>query len=167
MNALLELKPYPTSVAALKALRDHGLRLAYLSNLTPTLLAGLSRAAGISDLFEHSLSTDRVRAYKPDPRAYQMAEKAFGLWREEILFSAFGGWDAAGARSFGMPTFWVNPTGVPTENLGVVPNATGSALTDLVTYAVGWAAGDCCQRRTLTVGAAFTISTPRCQGFPA
>jgi len=34
---------------------------------------------------------------KPDARAYQMAETAFKLPRERILFAAFGGWDAAGA----------------------------------------------------------------------
>jgi 2-haloacid dehalogenase len=30
---------------------------------------------------------------------------AFTLKREEILFAAFAGWDAAGAKWFGYPTF--------------------------------------------------------------
>jgi hypothetical protein len=29
-----------------------------------------------------------------------MAETAFGLQRENIAFAAFGGWDAAGVRSY-------------------------------------------------------------------
>jgi len=43
-------------------------------------------------LVTHVLSTDRVRAYKPDPRAYQMGVDAFGLPRDAIAFGAFGGW---------------------------------------------------------------------------
>ena len=64
--------------------------------------------SGLENIFEPHLSTDRVSAYKPDPRAYQMGVDAFGLSRQEIAFVAFGGWDAAGARSYGYPTFWVN-----------------------------------------------------------
>jgi 2-haloacid dehalogenase len=56
------------------------------------------------------------------------------LRREEILFVAFAGWDAAGAKSFGYPTFWVNRLGLPHEELGVLPDASGSNLTDLVEY---------------------------------
>ena len=37
-----------------------------------------------------------MKAYKPDPRAYQMGVDVFGLQREDIVFAAFAGWDAAG-----------------------------------------------------------------------
>jgi FMN phosphatase YigB (HAD superfamily) len=60
-----------------------------------------------------------VRAYKPDPRAYQIAIEAFGLARADIVFAAFGGWDAAGAKSFGYRTFWCNRLKLPTEQLDV------------------------------------------------
>ncbi len=69
---------------------------------------------------------------QPDPRAYRMALDAFGLTREEIAFVAFAGWDAAGARWFGYPTFWVNRLGLPAEELGVTADATGASLSDLV-----------------------------------
>jgi 2-haloacid dehalogenase len=46
-----------------------------------------------------------------------MAVDAPKLRREEILFAAFGGWDAAGAKAFGFPTFWVNRMGSPLEEL--------------------------------------------------
>ena len=90
--------------------------------------------AGLEGVFEHVLSTDQIRAYKPDPRAYQMAIDAFKLKREEILFAAFAGWDAAGAKWFGYPTFWVNRLNLPGEELGVTPDATGHDLTDLVSF---------------------------------
>ncbi len=63
-----------------------------------------------------------------------MGIDALRLAREEILFVAFAGWDAAGAKSFGYPTFWVNRLGLPQEELGVFPNASGRDLTDLVSF---------------------------------
>jgi 2-haloacid dehalogenase len=134
MDAFLQFKPWPDSVAALKAMRKAGLRLAPLSTFTEKMLITLCSNAGVADLFEHYLTTDRVRAFKPDPRAYQMAEDTFKLRREEIVFAAFGGWDAAGAKSFGLNTFWVNRLGVPVEELGVTPDKVGSTLTELADY---------------------------------
>jgi 2-haloacid dehalogenase len=134
MEAFLQLKPWPDSVVALKAMREAGIRLAYVSNFTPEMLETNTKNAGATDLFEHMLSTDAVKAYKPDPRAYQMAERAFGLPRQNIAFAAFGGWDAAGARSFGFSTFWVNRLDAPLEELGVRPDAVGRTLSELAAY---------------------------------
>ena len=80
------------------------------------------------------LSTDRVKAYKTDPRAYKMPEDAFKLPRKSIVFAAFGGWDAAGAKSFGLNTFWVNQVNATLEELGVKPDAIGRTLLDLAKY---------------------------------
>lgn len=70
-----------------------------------------------------NLSTDRVRAFKPDPRACQMGVEGLGLRREEIVFAAFGRWDAAGAKAFGYPTFWVNRAGILGRVAPSAPNA--------------------------------------------
>ena len=50
------------------------------------------------------------------------------------MFAAFGGWDAAGAKAFGYPTFWANRLGLPLEQLGVVPDATGTGMPGLVDF---------------------------------
>ncbi len=134
MEAYLRLAPWPDSAQALRTMAAAGLRLAYLSNMTATMLAENSNNAGIADLFEAMLSTDAVKAYKPDGRAYRMAETALRLPRERIVFAAFGGWDAAGARAFGLDTFWVNRLGQPAEKLGEVADGTGPTLTDLAGY---------------------------------
>ena len=136
MDVYLQLKPFPDSATALKTMRDAGIRLAYVSNFTPAMLKLNSENAGIADLFEFALSTDLVKAFKPDPRAYQMAENAFKIPRESIAFAAFGGWDAAGARSFGLHTFWVNRFDAPLEELGVKPDAQGGTLTELAKYLI-------------------------------
>jgi 2-haloacid dehalogenase len=53
---------------------------------------------------------------------------------EEILFPAFAGGDAAGAKLFGYPTFWVNRRGQPAEALGAMADGTGAGMADLVRF---------------------------------
>ncbi len=136
MNAWLDIKAHPDAVPALTSLRQAGLRLRFLTNLTAPMIEAAVRGSGLTGFFEDALSTDRVRTYKPDPRAYSMGVEAFGLRREEIAFAAFGGWDAAGATWFGYPTFWVNRLGLPVEQLGVAPDGVGRDLADLARFVV-------------------------------
>lgn len=134
MNAYLELKAWPDVRPALQSLKDMGIRLAPLSNLTPAMLDANIKSSGLDGIFEQVLSTDKIKTYKPDPRAYQLAIDAFKLKREEILFIPSSGWDAAGAKAFGYTTFWVNRLNLPTEKLGVVPDAVGQTLTDMLDF---------------------------------
>lgn len=134
MQANLALKAWPDAPSGLRSLKKRGIRLALLSNMTKNMLDAGIRNARLDDIFELVLSTDQIRTHKPDPRAYQMAIDRCKLKREEILFAAFAGWDVAGAKWFGYPTFWVNRLGVPPEELGVSPDATGRDLTDLVDF---------------------------------
>jgi len=99
MQGFLALQAHPDASPGLDALRAAGIRLAFLSNMTEPMLQSAIRNAGFDGLFDHVLSTDRVGAYKPDPRAYRMGLDAFGRKREEIVFAAFGGWDAAGGAN--------------------------------------------------------------------
>lgn len=135
MNAYLELKAWPDVPVPLARLRESGVRLALLSNATDAILSAGIRNANLENAFEHVLSTDSIQTYKPDPRAYQLAVDAFGLRKEEILFVAFAGWDAAGAKAFGYPTFWMNRLGLPPEQLGTLPDGTGNNLDALVGFA--------------------------------
>jgi 2-haloacid dehalogenase len=66
-----------------------------------------------------------------------MGPDAFKLPKEEIAYAAFAGWDAAGAKWFGYPTFWVNRANAPVEELGVTPDGTGVGMADLVKFVLG------------------------------
>ena len=140
MQSYLSLKAWPDVVPALKQLRDAGIRMAFLSNLTNAMLDAVVTNSALGGYFESHLSTDLVGAFKPDRRAYQMGVNAFKLPKEEIVFAAFGGWDAVGAKWFGYPTFWVNRAGVPVEELGVVPDGMGAGLADLVKFVIAYEA---------------------------
>jgi 2-haloacid dehalogenase len=88
MEAYIGLRCWPDVPDALRSLKKAGIRLAFLSNMTAGMLEAGIRNSQLESLFDHVLSTDRVKAYKPDPRAYQMGLDAFGLKRDQILFAA-------------------------------------------------------------------------------
>ena len=134
MGAYLKLEAWPDVLPTLRALKGAGIRLAFLSNFTQEMLESCTWHAGLDGFFELTLSTDRARAFKPHPHAYQLGVDAFGLQREEMAFAAFAAWDVAGARWFGYPTFWVNRLRQPAEELGVVADATGDGLAPLVDF---------------------------------
>ncbi len=117
MEAYLTLSPFPEIAAALEALGN--VPCSILSNGTPSMLDGVVRNAGLAGRFQHVLSVDHVRTYKPHPIVYQLAETRLGIRREEIGFVSSNGWDAAGGKAFGFQAFWLKRQNAPSEVLGV------------------------------------------------
>jgi len=134
MQGYLELKAWPDVLPVLKSMKSGGLRMAFLSNFTAAMLERAVENSGLEGIFAEHLSTDRVKAFKPDTQAYRMATTAFGLKKEEIAFAAFAGWDVAGAKWFGFPTFWVNRAQAAPEELGAIPDGVGKDLNDLAAF---------------------------------
>jgi 2-haloacid dehalogenase len=133
LDAYSRLRAWPDVVPALRQLKDAGIRLGLLSNFSEEMLRANVESAALTGVFDQMLSTDPVRAFKPDPRAYRMALKAFRLNTEEIAFAAFAGWDAAGAKSFGYPTFWVNRQNDIEEELDAHADGSGT-IEELVRF---------------------------------
>ena len=84
--------------------------------------------------FDYAISTDAMQTYKPSPQAYQMAVEKLRLNKEQVLFVPFAGWDMAGAKWFGYPTFWLNRLNSPAEKLNAEPDGRGTTLNDLVEF---------------------------------
>jgi 2-haloacid dehalogenase len=134
MDAYLNLAPWPGVPEELAKLRRRGIRMAFLSNFTAAMLDANLTAAGLTEFFEPHMTTDRVKAYKPSPRAYQMGPDGFGIQKRSIAFAAFAAWDAAGAGWFGYPTVWVNRGGVAQEELDSRPEVTAKDLSGLTEF---------------------------------
>src|SRR3954449_1274443 len=137
LNAYLTLKPWPDAVAALRKLKASGVRIITIANFSPKMLKDNAVNAGIADLFDELLSTEANGTYKPDPRAYALGMERLKLGKDQIVFAAFGGWDAYGAKSFGYTTFWVNRFHLPMEELGIEPDGTSDNLEGLLTLVLG------------------------------
>jgi 2-haloacid dehalogenase len=129
LGAWLDVRPYPEVPGALSALAPR--RLGVLSNGNPDMLEAGLAAAALRDRFDSVLSVDDLGVYKPHPSVYEQALKAFGLPAERILFVSSNAWDAAGARSFGLPVAWVNRAGAPLERLGAPPSLVVADLAEL------------------------------------
>jgi 2-haloacid dehalogenase len=134
LNTYLEMPLWSDVPQPLSKLKAANLKLALLSNFSAMMLERNLVHAGIQNLFEYSISTDQARTYKPDPRAYDLGVKTFKLRRDEVLFVAFGGWDAWGAKEYGYTTFWVNRAGQPAERLQSAPDGAGPDLSSMLGF---------------------------------
>ena len=134
MSAYANLEVWPDAEEMLPKIRNAGVSLGILSNMTAHALeSGLTRAH-LRSLFSHVLSTDRIRSYKPARKAYQLGVDSLRLERDEVLFVAFAGWDVAGAAWFGYPTYWLNRLGAAPEELGASPQGVGTDLRSLLSF---------------------------------
>ncbi len=135
MDAYLHLEPFPEVRQALEALS--GCRLAILSNGSPRMLKAAVESAGLRGIFSRVLSVDAVKIYKPNPRVYRLAPQKLGVAKSAIGFVSANFWDIAGAKSFGLRTYWINRAHAPADELSLVTDATISSLTDLVAVVKG------------------------------
>lgn len=141
VDAYLHLLPWPDSADGLRRLRESGVRVITLANFSPAMLRSNAEHAGMIGLFDALISTDANHTYKPDPRAYGLGMERLHLAKDEIVFAAFGGWDAAGAKAFGYPTVWVNRFSQPVEQLGVLPDRTVADLDGLLDFVLDGMSG--------------------------
>jgi 2-haloacid dehalogenase len=120
MEAYRRLALFPDVAATLERLR--GLRLAILSNGSPSMLDPLVAHSGLDASIGDVLSVDAVKTYKPSPIVYQLAVDRLAMPASSIGFVSSNGWDACGAKAFGFTVFWINRTGAPVDALGVAPD---------------------------------------------
>lgn len=134
LDAYLTLRPFPENLEVLRELHRRGAVLGTLSNGTPAMLKAAIESAGMQDLLQHVLSVDAVRRYKTDPSAYGLGTAAIDAPASGIVFVSSNCWDAIGATWFGYRTFWVNRSGAPVDEMGILPNGTGASLVDLLAF---------------------------------
>lgn len=134
LDAYRHLTPWPDTADALRRLRDADVRVITIANFSPSMLRANADSAGLTPLFDALVSTDANHTFKPDPRAYQLGVDRLKLEKRDVVFAAFGGWDAAGAKSFGYPTVWVNRLNQPLEELGLHPDRTVTDLNGLLGF---------------------------------
>ncbi|MBI4997940.1 MAG: haloacid dehalogenase type II [Rhodocyclales bacterium] len=128
MNLYLSIAAYPEVPAMLAELKSRGIKLAILSNGSPTMLAAAADNAGIAAYFDAVLSVESVRVYKPHPAVYALAPQQLGVARTEVCFLSSNGWDAYSAKAFGFRVLWCNRFGQAAER---IPAAPDGEITDL------------------------------------
>jgi len=131
MNLYMVLSAYPEVPDTLKQLKAAGMKLAILSNGSPTMLAAAAGSAGIAELLDAVLSVEEVKIYKPHPAVYGLACKRFNAVASRICFVSSNGWDAYSAKAFGFRVVWCNRLGQAPEQIPETPDAQISTLAEL------------------------------------
>ena len=133
IGAWQTVRPYDDVIPALTGVRAGGTPTAVLTNGTRKSAGAALRNAGAHDLIDVLLSVEDVETYKPDPAVYRMAARRFEVKPERLVFVTSNGWDATGAREFGMTVIWCNRAAAPVETFGRAPSATIASLAELAT----------------------------------
>ena len=129
LDAYLDLSPFADAESALAALAR--LPRLILSNGTRAMLEPLVAATGLARHLDTILSVDAADIYKPSPRVYQLAVDYLKLLPVRVGFVSANGWDAAGAKAFGLTAIWINRTHAPVERHAPRPDAIVDTLADL------------------------------------
>ncbi len=106
----------------LKALKARGMKLAILSNGSPSMLAAVVAHCGLDDVFDAVLSVEEVGVFKPHPAVYGLAAQRLALPPARICFLSSNGWDAYSAKAFGFRVLWCNRFGQAPERIPATPD---------------------------------------------
>ena len=127
-----EMTPFPDTVAAVKKLKAAGLHLATFSFYSPAVQRASAQRAGVADLFDDFLSTERMAEVRPAPSAYDVIASKLHLEKGSIVYVTSAYWDVFGAKNSGYPTYLVKRVQSPEDKYGVHPDKTVADLTALV-----------------------------------
>ena len=108
LNLYKILSPFKEVPEVLKLLKEKNLKLAILSNGTPSLLNELVKNNNLENIFDDLFSIEEVKVYKPDPKVYELPIKRYNLQAREITFLSANTWDVSGGGNFGYKSVWVN-----------------------------------------------------------
>jgi putative hydrolase of the HAD superfamily len=108
MSALFDrvresLTPIEPTVALLKELRERGLKLYGLSNMSESIFEHLRSLHGFFGAFEGIVVSARVKLVKPDPAIYEHLRGEFGLDFGESVFIDDLPRNVESARRLGLP----------------------------------------------------------------
>jgi 2-haloacid dehalogenase len=130
MQSWLRPEPYEDAFKGLQEMKDR-YPLAILSNGSRGMLKKGLNHAGLESFFDHVLSVDEVKVFKPSPKVYGLAPNRLGVCKERILFVSSNSFDVVGAKKYGFQTAWIRREEVPLDPLGETPDYVVSSFEEL------------------------------------
>ena len=121
LNLYKALSPFKEVPETLKKLKERNLRLAILSNGTPSLLTQLVKNNNIDNLFDDLFSIEEVGIYKPDAKVYDLPIKKYKIEKNQVAFLSANTWDVSGGGNYGYQSIWVNRNNDIFDNLDYKP----------------------------------------------
>lgn len=138
LDAMRALPAHPEVQDALSGLKEHGFRLATLTNSSPSMIESQLASSGLAHLFDATLSVDRVRKFKPARAVYDMAARELGEESSELWLVAAHNWDTTGAMSAGWNAAFVQRPGMVLGPLDKTPQVIGKDLDEVASGLIGY-----------------------------
>ena len=132
LNLYKVLSPFKEVPETLKKLKERNLKLAILSNGTPSLLTQLVKSNNIDNLFDDLFSIEEVGIYKPDNKVYDLPIKKYKIEKNQVAFLSANTWDVSGGGNYGYQSIWVNRNNNIFDNLDYKPISQIKNLTELI-----------------------------------
>ena len=104
----LRLAMFPEVPDVLDALHKH-YKLILLSHGTQSMLEQVVEYNLLAPLLDMVLSVDKVQAYKPELKAYELVIQTVDLPESAFGYVGVNPMDIAGAKAYGMKTIWQYP----------------------------------------------------------
>jgi 2-haloacid dehalogenase len=121
-ESLANWQPFPDTVEALRKLKGR-YQLAVISNVDDDLFASTAPKLGV--VFDHVITAQQARCYKPCVRIFELAEERIAVSREQWLHVGQSIYhDVIPAQSLGIATVWVNRPS-PRPGAGAATSAAG------------------------------------------
>ena len=121
LNLYKILSPFKEVPEVLKLLKEKNLKLAILSNGTPSLLNELVKSNNLENIFDDIFSIEEVGVYKPDSKVYDIPIKKYNIKKNEVAFLSANTWDVSGGGNYGFNSIWVNRNNNIFDNLDYKP----------------------------------------------
>ncbi len=115
------LSPFSEVKETLNKLKKKNLKLAILSNGTPSLLENLIKNNNLENIFDDIFSIEEVSIFKPDSKVYDLPVNKYNIKKEEVLFLSANTWDVSGGGNYGYNSVWVNRNKNIFDNLDYQP----------------------------------------------
>ncbi len=100
-------RPFPGAFATLEKLREHGLKLACVTNKPARFTQPLLQALGLSEKLDLVLSGDSLPRKKPDALPLSHVASVFGIEPAQLLMVGDSPVDSGAARAAGCPVVCV------------------------------------------------------------
>ena len=132
-ESIRDWPPFPDTTAALRKLKTK-YKLAIISNIDDDLLAYSLRLIGVP--FDHLITAQQAKSYKPSFNNFNLALEKIGLPREKVLHAAESLYhDIAPTNELGIANVWVNRRGGKPGATKDVAAMAGMEVPDLKTLA--------------------------------
>ena len=121
LNLYKILSTFPEVKDTLNILKEKNYKLAILSNGTPSLLNELVKSNNLDNIFDDVFSIEEVKAYKPDPKVYNIPIKKYQIQKNEVAYLSANTWDVSAGGNYGFNPIWVNRNNNIFDNLDFKP----------------------------------------------